>query len=102
LQWKIKWDLSQSVLIWYGVEIENRKVVELNLADNNFEGEIANELEKLNHLSGLNLSYNKFSGSVSKSLILLDALNMTMMDENGNPFLLENNTEKETTIVTPN
>ncbi len=50
----------------------------------------------------MNLSYNQFKGSVSKDLILLDTLNMTMFDENGNPFLLEINTEKETTIVTQN
>ncbi|MBS7252454.1 leucine-rich repeat domain-containing protein [Flavobacterium branchiicola] len=196
--WKIKWDLSQSVSTWYGVRAENGKVVALNLADNNlegelpatfcdlvylievdlhknklqgqlpeeigklsqletlalfnneiegslpasfysittlkvlllnsnklsgslsnevenfkalqnfslfdnrFEGEIPAELEKLHNLSEMNLSYNKFKGSVSKSLTILDSLNMTMFDENGNPFLLEVNEEKEPANITVN
>jgi len=74
----------------------------LSLFDNNFEGEIPNGLGKLYNLAELNLSYNKFKGTVSKNLALLDALNMTMFDENDNPFLLEINTEKETTIITKN
>jgi hypothetical protein len=74
----------------------------LSLFDNNFEGEIPNELENLNHLSEMNLSYNKFKGSVSKKLTLLDALNMTMFDENGNPFLLDVNKEKDNTNITVN
>jgi hypothetical protein len=74
----------------------------LSLFDNSFEGEIPKGLEKLHNLSEMNLSYNKFKGTVSKSLVLLDPLNMTMLDENGNPFLLEINAERETTIVTEN
>ncbi|MBF4518707.1 Two component regulator three Y domain protein [Flavobacterium sp. ANB] len=172
--WKIKWNLALSVSTWYGVQIENGKVVAINLADNNlkgelpfelgelknleilclsknelqgnlpgslytistlkilllnnnkfsgnlspeiinfqalqnlslfdnnFEGGIPKELEKLHNLSEMNLSYNHFKGSASKDLISLDALNMTMFDENGNPFLIEINTEKETTLITKN
>ena len=74
----------------------------LSLFDNSFEGEIPKGLEKLHNLSEMNLSYNKFKGTVSKNLALLDPLNMTMFDEDGAPFLLEINTEKETTIVTQN
>ena len=74
----------------------------LSLFDNNLEGEIPGGLEKLHNLTELNLSYNKFKGTVSKNLAVLDVLNMTMLDENGNPVLLEINTEKETTIVTQN
>ena len=67
----------------------------LSLFDNNFEGEIPKELENLKYLSEMNLSYNKFKGSVSKKLTLLDSLNMTMFDENRNPFLLDVNEEKD-------
>lgn len=66
------------------------------------EGEIPSGIQKLHNLAELNLSYNKFKGTVSKNLALLDALNMTLFDETGNPVLLEINTEKETTIVTQN
>lgn len=31
---KTKWDLSLSVSNWYGVTIENGKVIGLNLSDN--------------------------------------------------------------------
>lgn len=74
----------------------------LSLFDNNFEGEIPKELEKLHNLAEMNLSYNKFKGTVSKNLAVLDPLNLTMFDEEGNPFLLEINAEKETEIVSEN
>ena len=61
----------------------------LSLFNNSFDGEIPEELEKLKNLSEMNLSYNKFKGAVSKKLTLLDSLNMTMFDEDGNPFLLD-------------
>ncbi len=74
----------------------------LSLFDNNFEGEVPKELEDLQNLSEMNLSYNKFKGSVSKKLTLLDALNMTMLDENGDPFLLDVHEEKDITNITVN
>ena len=67
----------------------------LSLFDNKFTGEIPKDLENLQHLSEMNLSYNQFEGTVSKKIALLDSLNMTMFDKDGNPFLLEINTEKE-------
>lgn len=84
-------------------EIVNLNALQnLSLFDNNLEGEIPHEMDKMHNLAEMNLSYNRFKGGVSKNLALLDALNMTMFDENGNPFLLEINTEKQTTIVTEN
>jgi hypothetical protein len=74
----------------------------LSLFNNGFEGEIPQGLEKLHNLSEMNLSYNKFAGGVSKNLALLDALNMTMFDENGNMFLLELNAEKDNTVIIEN
>ncbi|WP_244307341.1 leucine-rich repeat domain-containing protein [Flavobacterium fluviatile] len=74
----------------------------LSLFYNNFEGKIPDELENLNHLSEMNLSYNKFKGSVSKKLTLLDSLNMTMFDENGNPFLLDVKEQKDNTSIIVN
>lgn len=67
----------------------------LSLFDNKFTGEIPKDLENLQYLSEMNLSYNQFEGTVSKKIVLLDSLNMTMFDKDGNPFLLEINTEKE-------
>ncbi|WP_431244180.1 hypothetical protein ACQ9BO_07390 [Flavobacterium sp. P21] len=53
----------------------------------------------MKHLSEMNLSYNKFKGGVSRKIALLDALNMTMFDENGNLFLLEINAERQKNIT---
>lgn len=92
---KLSGTLSSEIINFHALQ-------NLSLFDNSFEGEIPKELEKLHNLSEMNLSYNKFTGTVSKSLALLDPLNMTMLDEEGIPFLLEINTEKETTIVTQN
>lgn len=92
---KLSGTLSSEIINFHALQ-------NLSLFDNSFEGEIPKELEKLHNLAEMNLSYNKFTGTVSKSLALLDPLNMTMLDEDGTPFLLEINTEKETTIVTQN
>ena len=49
-QWKIKWDLSLSVSTWYGVFVENGKVVGVDLSDNNLQGELPKEFFDLEHL----------------------------------------------------
>jgi hypothetical protein len=92
-----KFSGSLSHKIGYLNSLEN-----LSLFDNNFDGEIPEELDNLHHLSEMNLSYNKFKGSVSKKLTLLDALNMTMLDENENPFLLDVTEKKHITNITVN
>ena len=42
-EWNSSWDLSTSVENWYGIKIENNKVVEINLQFNNLNGELSLE-----------------------------------------------------------
>ncbi|OQX82436.1 MAG: hypothetical protein B6D64_00145 [Bacteroidetes bacterium 4484_276] len=43
---------------WYGIEIENYSVVQINLSSNNLVGNIPSEIGNLNSLSILDVSYN--------------------------------------------
>ena len=47
------------------------------------QGQVPFDLEKLNKLKEMNISYNRFSGLVSKDLAKLDVLNMTMINNEG-------------------
>jgi hypothetical protein len=47
------------------------------------EGQIPFDLEKLNKLKEMNISYNLFNGPVSRNLSNLDSLNMTMINNEG-------------------
>jgi len=73
-QWTKKWDLTADVNSWYGVTIENDKIVELNLAFNNLNGTLPNELGNLVSLRKINLGFNKLSGELPNSLSNLKAL----------------------------
>ena len=37
-QWKIKWNLNTPISSWYGVKLQNDKVIALDLSDNNLVG----------------------------------------------------------------
>ena len=58
-QWNVKWDLSTSVATWYGVKVENDKVISVNLQNNNLVGEIPAEILNLKNLRELHLHKNK-------------------------------------------
>jgi hypothetical protein len=62
-------------------------------------GQVPFELEKLNNLKEMNISYNQFNGLVSKSLSKLDILNMTMINEKGVAVMLDVEMDKNTAIV---
>jgi len=46
-QWTNKWDLKASPTTWYGVEIQNDKVISIKLVNNNLNGELPKELGDL-------------------------------------------------------
>ena len=58
-QWINKWDLKSPVSTWYGVEIQNDKVVSIKLVNNNLNGELPSEIGNLTQLVLLDLSCNK-------------------------------------------
>jgi hypothetical protein len=43
------------VSTWYGIKLEDDKIVSINLSDNNLVGEIPNEIVALTDLKELNL-----------------------------------------------
>jgi hypothetical protein len=55
----------------------------LSLFENNLEGQVPFDLEKLKNLKEMNISYNMFNGLVSRNLAQLDTLNMTMINDKG-------------------
>jgi hypothetical protein len=63
------------------------------------DGQVPFELENLNNLKEMNISYNKFKGLVSKNLAVLDTLNMTMLNEQGITVLLDVTTNRNSAIV---
>jgi hypothetical protein len=71
----------------------------LSLFDNKMIGQVPFELENLNNLKEMNISYNKFNGLVSKDLAVLDTLNMTMLNEQGITVLLSVSTDRNSAIV---
>ena len=65
---------------WYGVTVDDGRVVELNLEDNNLSGQIPSELGSLTALSLLNLSGNDFMGEIPReigSLVNLQSLHIS-------------------------
>lgn len=63
-QWNTKWDLSLPVSTWYGVKLQDDKVISIRLVDNNLVGEIPNEIVNLTGLQELDLHKNKISGMI--------------------------------------
>ena len=69
-KWNIKWDITKNNVHeggWHGVKVEDGKVVEIDLQDNNLQGTIHNDIGNLTGLRSLNLSFNNLTGSVSFS-----------------------------------
>ena len=71
----------------------------LSLFDNKMNGQVPLELEKLDNLKEMNISYNMFKGFISRNLAILDTLNMTMLNDKGIAVLLEVSTSKNTAIA---
>ena len=49
-QWTNKWDVTKPVSNWYGVKVENDKVVAIDLSDNNLSGTLSAKLVDLKNL----------------------------------------------------
>ena len=85
--WINKWDLSSSVATWYGVKLQNDKVVSKNLSTNKQTGEKPAEIVKLKNLQELNLYKNKISGTIPSAigdLSELRILNLSFNKLSGN------------------
>ena len=73
-QWINKWDLKKPVSTWYGVEIENDKVVSIKLVNNNLNGELPKEIGDLTSLQVLNLFRNNITGVLPETIGNLKSL----------------------------
>lgn len=82
-EWNSSWDLNASVDKWYGVKLENDKVVEINLQFNNLNGNLPLEIGSLTSLKVLNLGFNKLKGVLPSSLKNLKALTTLNLFMNG-------------------
>ncbi len=58
----------QSVSSWYGVLTENGRVIGLNLAENNLEGELPIAFCDLIYLTTVDLHQNKLQGSLPETI----------------------------------
>ena len=72
--WTHKWDRDTPISEWYGVTIEDGKLIGLDLSNNNLHGKIPLTIGNLKHLEYLNLSNNKISGKMPKLFRKLKAL----------------------------
>ena len=80
--------------------IANLKVLEqLSLFDNKMNGQVPFDIEKMNNLKEMNISYNQFSGLVSKDMAKLDVLNMTMINEKGLAVALRVKADKNSALA---
>ncbi|MET0760539.1 MAG: hypothetical protein ABWZ56_08975 [Flavobacterium sp.] len=67
-QWKIKWNLNAPISSWYGVKLQNDKVIALDLSDNNLVGKLPDEITNLVNLQQLNFFKNELSGNIPASI----------------------------------
>src|SRR5690606_14827683 len=66
--WNTTWDLNKSVNTWYGITIENDRVIEINLPFNNLEGLLPQEIGTLSSLRKVNFGFNKIGGTIPTSI----------------------------------
>ncbi|VXD15923.1 T9SS type A sorting domain-containing protein [Marinoscillum sp. 108] len=76
--------LSGSVDTWYGVEVQNNKVIGLNLTGNQLNGVIPAEIGQLVNLKSVNLANNQLS-NVDDSITTLP--NLKALDLSGNDLV---------------
>ncbi|HKK11496.1 MAG TPA: hypothetical protein VJ945_01610, partial [Flavobacteriaceae bacterium] len=72
--WYHTWVLDAPVTTWYGVVIEDDKVVELNLEFNNLQGTLPEAIGDLVHLKKINFFRNNITGNIPNSIGNLKAL----------------------------
>ncbi|MGC1515802.1 MAG: hypothetical protein WA810_09530, partial [Maribacter sp.] len=81
-QWIHKWDLKAPVADWYGVTVENDRVIGLNLFRNNLMGPLSHKLGDLEHLQVLNLAFNSITGELPQEISALTELQVLKLEMN--------------------
>ncbi|WP_086031728.1 immunoglobulin domain-containing protein, partial [Tenacibaculum holothuriorum] len=80
--WTHKWDLNSPISNWHGVRLENNRVVELWLSDNNIVGTIPTEISELSEIKILDISLNELSGIIPDELFNLTNLTHLVIGAN--------------------
>lgn len=81
-QWRTVWELSAPVSTWYGVGLQNDRVVSLELSGNNLTGNLPEALGGLRQLRKLDLSGNSISGNFPKGIFRLKHLTVLDLRKN--------------------
>ncbi|MDY8138495.1 hypothetical protein [Aquimarina sp. 2201CG5-10] len=79
-------DANSSICDWYGVIVQDNKVVELNLNNNNLTGTLPDVFANLPSLKKINFSNNKLGGAVPLSLTTITTLETLAIEHNGFVF----------------
>lgn len=81
-----KWLSKHSICEWYGIDCEHilaeDVVVHVNLANNQLQGTIPNELKALQYMVQLDLSKNQLGGQIPESIGHMTHLNFLLLQEN--------------------
>jgi Leucine-rich repeat (LRR) protein len=75
--WTNTWNLNDPIDTWYGVTVTSGRVTALELIDNQLNGSLPTELNKLDNCNVLNLAVNQLSGSIPQELGSM--LNLTVL-----------------------
>ena len=67
-QWNTPWDLTKEVSSWYGVTVDNDKVVGIDLSFNNLNGTLPEAIGDLVNLQCLTLFKNELTGPIPASI----------------------------------
>jgi len=85
--WQVSWNLALPINLWHGVTLnENRRVVELNLSNNNLTGHLTLKIGNLTELTLLDVSNNPNSRTLIFELANLKKLEYLDLS-NGNNML---------------
>ncbi|TAH21722.1 MAG: T9SS C-terminal target domain-containing protein [Cytophagales bacterium] len=82
--WKKPWDLNQPISTWEGLVFEGGNLIQINLPENNLQGELPNNFNApiFEDLVYLNLSNNKLFGKLPESLKALQKLTYLDLSQN--------------------
>ncbi len=83
--WSID-DVNSKVCDWFGVVVQDNKVVELNLNGNDLSGILPDVFANLPSLKKINVNTNSLSGNVPSSIAALSNLETLAIENNGYVF----------------
>lgn len=72
--WTKKWNLNEPVATWFGVKVENDKVIGLSLESNNLVGFVPASIGNLTSLEVLNLKKNLLHSAIPSQLFEIESL----------------------------